>query len=141
MKKSPFHEYGNATLRLEIASGALVTDPTTGNVKPIAQTIEFWALLKSKPSKDDMKLREMAGVDVASVYVEGWLIGAINSGVVQGLETAFFPEGIRVPLEIEAEVDRRAGRLQILPGVASPYGVDRYTGQKIFGYFSHRKGA
>ena len=141
MKKSLFYSYANATLRLKIAvAGNLITDPKTGNVMPVLEVVEYGALLKSKPSKDDMKLRTLAGVDAASVYVEGWLIGIINLGVIQGLETAFFPEGVKVPLEMDAVVDGRGGRLQILPSVASPYGVDSYTGQKIFGYFSHRKG-
>jgi hypothetical protein len=141
MKKSLFYNYVNATLRLKVAtSGILITDPETGNVTPNAEVIEYGALLKSKPSKDDMKLRTLAGVDAASVYVEGWLIGVIELGIIQALDTAFFPEGVKVPLEMEAMIDGRTGRLQILPSVASPYGVDTYTGQKIFGYFSHRKG-
>lgn len=141
MSKSPFAKYANSTLKLQVASGALTTDPKTGNAKPTAQVIEYQAMLKSKPSKDDMKLRELAGVDAGSVYVEGWLVGRITAGVVGGLETAFFPPAIKVPLEMEAVVDGRAGRLQVLPSIASPYGVNSYTGQKIFGYFSHRKGA
>jgi hypothetical protein len=141
MKKSLFYNYANAILKLKVATSAsLVTDPETGNVLPVTETVEYGALLKSKPSKDDMKLRTLAGVDAASIYVEGWLVGVINLGIIQGLETAFFPEGVKVPLEMEAVVDGRVGRLQILPSVASPYGVDRYTGQKIFGYFSYRKG-
>ena len=141
MAKSPFLKFGNAIIHIEMATGALVEDPETGNVRPGRVNVSFQALLKSKAIKDDIKVVGLPGIDAGSVYVEGFLIGKIVNGIVQPIETAVWPMGVKPPLEVRAVIDGREGRLQVLPAVVSPYGVEKRTGQKIFGFFSHRKGA
>ncbi len=141
VRKSPFARYANATLKLAIASeGDLAKDPETGNMRPGLEILEFKALLENSHT-DDYQTKILPGIDATDTYLEGYLVGQVVSGELQGLDTAFFPEGVKTPIEMEAVVDGKQGKLQILPTVASPYGVDAKTGQKICAYFSYRKGS
>ncbi|QSJ14595.1 hypothetical protein JYQ62_22105 [Nostoc sp. UHCC 0702] len=138
MGKSPFLRYVNATLLVVVAVEGELSFDENGNALPASQVIEYKACLKSKFNKDDSKLREQAGVDSSSIYLEGWVVGRVGEDGEVVVGTAFLP--VSVPCELEAVVDSQQGRLQVLPTVSSPFGVEQKTGQKIMAYFSHRKG-
>lgn len=143
VRRSPFYRYRNATLKLvRAADGALTVDPETGNYQPVTETIEYAACLKASSSKDDLKWRELAGVDAGSVFYKGWIVGLVDavSGDILGIETAFLPQTSKSIVELDATVDGEYGRLFILPDISSPFGVEQKTGQKITGFFSYRKG-
>jgi hypothetical protein len=140
--QSPFAKYANTTLKLARAEyGDLTFDPETGNAIPATQTIQYKATLKASSSKDDLKLRELPGVDAGSVFFKGWIVGLVDpiTGETMGLETAFLPEIGKSPVEMDAIIDGQEGRLFVLPNISSPFGVDLKTGQRIAGFFSYRK--
>jgi hypothetical protein len=118
---SPFAAYANATLRFPIASGSLQTDPETGNVKPAKSFLSVSAMLsqKSRPTQ-----QEIPGVDISSVYLEGYAI-----------EPMLLPSVVAPNAFCQATWDGKAGKFYLLLEGRSPYGVSPITGDKIKGYF------
>jgi len=118
-------------------TGSLAPDQH-GNMLPQTQTVVYQAILKEAFTKDDLRIEPLPGVDATSLYLEGWVVGQVVNGVLQDISTAFLP--VEIPTEVSAVLDGKEGKLQILPGITNPYGVEQRIGQKIAAYFSYRKG-
>jgi hypothetical protein len=124
MSRSPFQKYANAFLTLEIPTGGLRVDEETGNQLPIYEKLSIEAIMSA--ARDPTE-RSLPGVDANSIYLEGCLVNPKQ-----------FPVGIQPPLECEAVVDGRKGRLKL--AIAIRTGIDKMvekkTGQVVQGYFN-----
>jgi len=110
------------------AGGGQVTD-SLGNVSTSAPKRKIMAYLKPTGSKGDLKQVGLAGAQGAQVYVTGFLVNPIK-----------FPDGIKPPLSVPAEIGGERGILSILPKVPRPFGSETITGERIEGWFSTTSG-
>lgn len=121
--RSRFSKYANAVLTLQIPTEGLQRDED-GNYQPIYEPMEIKAILSESKSSQE---RSLPAVDVSQLYVEGVLVDPMQ-----------FPPGVQPPLECDAVIDERRGRLSLAIGIGT--GIDkkaeRKTGQVIQGYFS-----
>jgi len=119
---SPFAAYANTTLRFAIASGELVTDPRTGDVKPGSSAIvEASAMLSQVRPPQDMP---RPGVDSTAVYLEGFAVEPM------ALPSAVTPDSLCAALW-----DGKKGRFFLELTGRSPFGYETSTGDEIKGWF------
>lgn len=123
---TPFSARTNATLRFEVSSGVLATDPVTGNVKPTAVVMVVQAMLNQK-SRANRERRP--GVDVTAVYLEGFVTEVV------GLGTAALPPIVTPDSPCQAVWDGKNGQFFMELTGRSSYGVEAITGDKIKGFF------
>ena len=124
---SPFAAYANSTLRFEVASGALVTNPVTGNVKPGTAIVEISAMLKQKR---DPNREVRPGVDTSAAWLEGYVIEVQNAENPILLPSVVTPDSL-----CEARWAGRSGQFVLTFAGRSPYGVAEIIGDRLKGYF------
>lgn len=110
--------YVAATLYLQMVSETLRIDEETGNAMPVLEPKEFHAVVK----QNNQMQQQLPGLDVSEIAVSGYLT-----------DPMLLPDGLRFPLECDAEVGGRRGRLRI-PFLIST-ALDKKTGQKFQGIF------
>lgn len=125
---SPFATYANATLRFQVASGELVTDPTNGNVKPGVAVVEVAAMLQQKR---DPNREARPGVDTSAVWCEGYITSIV------GQDSLVLPSVVTVDSVCAAVWQGRQGRFYLEFTARNPYiaalGIDLV--ERIRGYF------
>lgn len=124
MQKSAIpSKYWNATLIFEVAGDRLVADPVTGNLSPVSDCVETRAVIKEDTTLK--KEHQQPGQGINEIPIRGYMAQPTKMPV-------------QPPIEIDAIIDRKRGRLRILALVRSPFETEiqeRYAGQKFEGYF------
>lgn len=125
---SPFATYSNATLRFQVASGELVTDPATGNVKPGVAVVEVGAMLQQRR---DPNREPRPGVDTSAVWCEGYITSVV------GQSSLVLPSVVTIDAVCAATWQGRQGRFYMEFTARNPYiaalGIDLV--ERIRGYF------
>lgn len=131
MSDSPFAAFANATLRFEVASGALVADPATGNMKPGTAIVEVLAMLDQErsPVTDDRP-----GVDSTAVYLEGFVVEVVGAETPLRLPSVVSPNS-----PCAATWDGKMGRFFLQLKGRSPFKYETVTGDELQGYFQISK--
>jgi hypothetical protein len=70
----------NATATFTVAGSATITDPETGNIKPVDESVVVSLFLKAEKQRN----RQFPGVDIEEVFFEGYAVEALDSRVLVG---------------------------------------------------------
>ncbi len=103
-----FHPYSNATVIFQIPTATLVTDPTTGNQRPVIDPVPVRAFLKFRKTAGEPQ--QLGTPEVTTVF-EGRATEAIPATVI---------ETTPVQIQLDDEATIWAGTVQ---SVRLPYGA------------------
>ena len=70
----------NASATFTVAGSATITDPETGNIKPVEESITVDLFLKTEKQRN----RQFPGVDIEQTYYEGYVVSTLDSRVLVG---------------------------------------------------------
>lgn len=70
----------NATATFEVATARLVTDPETGNVRPLQETVANQLFLKASP----VKMMGYPGMETEQVVYDGYALDPLDPRIVEG---------------------------------------------------------
>ena len=70
----------NATATFEVATASLVTDPDTGNVRPLDETVVNQLFLKASP----VKTIGYPGLETEQVVYDGYALDPLDPRIVEG---------------------------------------------------------
>ena len=121
-KSSIPESYWNAVLYFEVEGKGFKQDSETGNLTLATDTVVCKAILKQESRGRSLS---QPGQNVSEISVVGYMASPTKMPV-------------QPPVEVEAEIDGKRGRLKIPLSVRTPYAGDlqeKYAGQKIQGTF------
>lgn len=87
----------NATATFKVAATGVVTDPTTGNVRPAEASVQVDLFLKASKQAGVA----FPGVEIAETLFEGYALDALDSRIVEGTSgTLTFAGEAALPVEV-----------------------------------------